>query len=97
MMTIERINELTRERAELFRQASTQGRKDALARVTAVDAELAQLWELRRRERAGNLDGIDAVVDAAYRRIYGGDYEETVRPSPVQEPSNEPEIIARAA
>jgi hypothetical protein len=88
---MDKINSLTRERQELFRQASNGGRTTAtMARIHALDAEIEQLWDARRQERIGRLDGIDAVVDAAYRRTYGPKYEESFRPTPVAEPTNEP-------
>jgi hypothetical protein len=89
---MDRINELTRERQELFRRASNgeRGRAAVMARVHVLDAELGALWDQRRLERIGRLDGIDAVIDAAYKRTYGPKYEESFRPTPVSEPSNEP-------
>lgn len=96
--TIDRINQLTSERLELFGQA-TNGRRgdpDVKARIRAIDAELQQLWEVRRHERAGRIDGVDAVVDAVYRTTYGASYEEVYRPSPVMEAADEAVLAAAA-
>ena len=96
--TIERINELTVERLRLYAQASNgrRGDREVIARVKVIEAELARLWELRRQERAGHLDGIDQVVDMVYRQTYGADYEESVRPAPVMEPADDPGLRAAA-
>ena len=96
MNTMDRINQLNRERLELFRHASNGRRGDpnTMAQIATIDADLAQLWERRRLERAGRLDGIDAVVDAVYQRTYGANYEETVRPSPVEEANALPLPVA---
>ncbi|MBI4570700.1 MAG: DUF2630 family protein [Chloroflexi bacterium] len=96
--TIDRINQLTSERLELFQQA-TNGRRgdpDVKSRIRAIDQELAQLWDRRRHERAGQIDGVDAVVDAVYRSTYGASYEEVYRPSPVMEATDEPALAAAA-
>lgn len=83
---LEQINEVTAERARLYGLA---GRAAAHARnrvrIAEISQELNKLWDDRRRERAGRLDGIDQLVDQEYRRIYGTTYEEVVRPPAVAE------------
>jgi hypothetical protein len=73
MNTIERINDLAKERARLFRSAGNGRRGDVtvLTKIAIIDQELARLWELRRQERAGRADGIDRLVDVQYERLYG--------------------------
>ncbi|MEX0786311.1 MAG: hypothetical protein WD939_06720, partial [Dehalococcoidia bacterium] len=96
MTTIERINELTEERARLYR-AATNGRRgdaDVLQRIHEISQALDELWEQRRRERVGRLEGIDLLVEKAYERAYGPRYEESVRPSPVAEPEVERMLAA---
>lgn len=96
MEIMDRINQLTKERQELFRQASNGRRGDpgVMLRVKQLDQELERLWDLRRKERIGKLEGIDAVIDNVYRQTYGPRYEEGFRPTPVEEPSNEPVKVA---
>jgi len=90
--TLERINELTSERAELFRRAGVgrAGDRTIMTRVHELDSELEELWELRRRERIGTMEGIDLVVETEYERIYGKDY----RPLPVAEPDDHKKRVA---
>jgi hypothetical protein len=96
MATVDRINQLSQERARLFREASNGHRGDPalLGRVHEIDAELEQLWELRRMERAGRAEGIDAIVDRTYARLYGAKYEESLRPLPVTEAADERAALA---
>lgn len=96
--TMERINQLSQERSLLIRQLSNGRRGDpALTeRLHEVERELARLWEVRRRERAGRREGIDLVVEQAYRRIYGEDYEEAFGPVPVSTPEDEKALAAAA-
>lgn len=90
--TLERINELTSERAELFRKAGVgrAGDRTIMTRVHGIDSELEELWELRRRERSGVLEGIDLVIEREYERIYGKDF----RPVPVAEPDDHKKRVA---
>ena len=58
----ERINGLAAERGGLYRRASDGWTADQRDRLKAIDAELALLWEERRRARAGrDEDNEDAV------------------------------------
>jgi hypothetical protein len=84
---MDRINQLNAERAELFRQAGAgrSGDRTIMTRVHDIDSELQELWEERRRERIGRLEGIDLVVEQEYERVYGPDY----RPMPVVETAEE--------
>ena len=77
-----RINQLSAERSELYRQRGNGRRRDAnvLRRMQEVGRELDGLWGERRRERIGRLDGIDLLVDRAYTRAYGEDYDDAVAP-----------------
>lgn len=96
MTTLERINQLTDERARLYR-AGTNGRvgnPEASQRIAEISVTLEELWEQRRRERVGRLEGIDLLVDQAYERAYGPRYEESVRPAPVAEPEDERVLAA---
>lgn len=77
-----RINQLSAERSELYRQRGNGRRRDAnvLRRIQEVGHELDGLWGERRRERIGRLEGIDLLVDRAYTRAYGEDYDDAVAP-----------------
>ena len=77
-----RINLLVAERAELYRQRDNGRRRDAnvLRRIREASRELDGLWDERRRERVGRLEGIDLFVDRAYTRAYGEDYDDAVAP-----------------
>jgi len=88
--TIERINALTDERLALYRQASNGRRGDleVRGRIAGISTELERLWDVRRQERAVERDPIDRLVDAAYARTYGRDYEEILAPSTVGEPED---------
>ena len=77
-----RINQLSAERSELYRQRDNGRRHDAnvLRRIQEISGELDGLWDERRRERVGRLDGIDLLVDRVYARAYGEDYDDAVAP-----------------
>lgn len=94
--TMERINQLSAERLELQGRASNGHRGDPviLGRIHEIDAELEQLWELRRAERAGRADGIDLLIDRYYQRIYGSKYDESLVPPAVAEAADERAAIA---
>ena len=83
---LERIHTVPADRRGLYGLA---GRGAAHARnrlrIAEVSQELSKLWDDRRRERAGRLDGIDLLIDQQYQRIYGSTYEEVVRPPAVAE------------
>ena len=57
---VDRINALAAERAGLYRRASEGLDAEGRARLKAIDAELALLWEERRRAGAGR-DDADVV------------------------------------
>lgn len=97
MNTIDRINQLTRERLELYRKASNglQGDPEVLRRIAEINGELERLWAQRRREQAGAPpQGIDRIIDAAYRRAYGPTYEDAFGPQPVASAEDELKIAA---
>jgi hypothetical protein len=75
--TLNRINKLCRERSELYRgNGRCRLRGSALrARVAAIDGELRMLWERRRRERVGRLEGIDLLIHRVYEGLYGPSYD----------------------
>ncbi len=85
--TIQRIDQLSQERSRLYGIAldSQRGDRELTRRVKEIAAELDQLWDMRRRERAGKLDGLDLLVDQAYASIYGEDYADAVAPPAVEE------------
>jgi hypothetical protein len=87
METMERINQLSAERAVLYRQASNGHRRDkaVLARIKEISAEIDQLWAQRRVDRIGRREGIDLVIDRVYESTYGKDYENSVSPTGVAE------------
>ena len=96
MTTMERIDQLSEERSRLYRSAnSSRRRAPALKeRIAKITGELDQLWELRRRERVGHLDGIDLLVERTYARTYGEDYLNTVAPAAVEEEQDAVALVA---
>ncbi len=94
--TLERINSLSAERSTLYRLATNGRRGDPRVRqqIDQISAELESLWETRRRERAGRLDGIDLLVDRSYAQLYGGDYHEAVAPLRVDDGPEEAATLA---
>ena len=84
LATIDRINAFSAERLALYRQASNghRGDPEVIRRIQEITIELERLWDQRRRERAGRKDGIDLLVDQAYRAAYGRGYEEAISPLP---------------
>ena len=80
--TLERINQLSAERQHLYSEAGarTTGRGQRIGDLTA---ELDTLWEARRRERVGQAEGIDLLVERAYAQLYGEDFAEVVAPPTV--------------
>jgi len=97
--TIERINQLSGERSRLYRLAGNGRRGDAgvQRRIKEISEEIDRLWELRRSERAGHLEGIDLLVDRSYQDAYGRGYEEAVFPTPVAEPEGDRRLTQIAA
>jgi len=95
--TIDRINQLSAERSRLYGEASNghRGDPEVIARLHILDGELQRLWNVRRQERAGRIEGIDLLVESMYRERYGKNYEEVLSPSTVGEP--EDRRLVRAA
>ena len=87
MTTIESIHRLSTERSRLYRIAldSPRGNQEVTQRTKEITAELDQLWGLRRRERVGQLDGIDLLVEKSYAEVYGGDFRDVVAPPAVED------------
>lgn len=96
MTTIERIDQLSNERSRLYRiaLASHRGDMELKQRVAKITGELDQLWDLRRRERVGRLDGIDLLVERSYAQIYGEDYRDSVAPAAVEEEGQQISLVA---
>ena len=90
------INQLVAERAELYRQRDNGRRRDpdVLRRLQEAGRELDGLWDERRRERVGRLEGIDLLVDRPYTRSYGEDYDDAVAPPRVAASEDEAAILA---
>ncbi len=80
--TLNRINRLSAERSMLYRLASNGHRGDVKVRqhIAELNRELDSLWETRRQERAGILEGVDLLVHRSYERVYGSDFDEAVAP-----------------
>ena len=96
MTTIERIDHLSNERSQLYRSADSSRRaaRGLKQRVANITAELDQLWERRRVERIGHLDGIDLLVEESYVSTYGDTYRDTVSPTPVEEEQEAMALVA---
>ena len=96
MTTIERIDQLSNERSRIYRVATASRLGDVALkqRVGEITAELDQLWDLRRRERIGRLDGIDLLVERSYAQIYGDDYRDVVAPAAVEEEGQQIALVA---
>ena len=96
MTTKERIDQLSEERSRLYRFAPASRRRDTelKQRVAEITDELNQLWDLRRRERIGRLDGIDLLVERSYAQIYGDDYRDVVAPPAVEEEGQQIALVA---
>lgn len=94
-LTMERINSLSAKRAELYGIALDGGGADVRRRIKNLTAELAGLWDRRRKERVGSLEGVDLLVERSYAQIYGERYQDAVAPPRVSEA--EDEVVALVA
>ena len=94
--TIDRIDQLSSESSRLYRIAlnARRGEEEMKQHIKEITAELDQLWDLRRRERVGQLDGIDLLVDKSYAAIYGEDYRDAVAPPAVEEEGQTVALVA---
>ncbi len=94
--TIQRIDQLSNERSRLYRMAldSRRGDDEMKQHIKEITSELDWLWDLRRRERVGKLDGIDLLVDRSYAEIYGKDYRDVVAPAAVEEEGQAVALVA---
>jgi hypothetical protein len=90
MTTIDRINQLSAERTRLYSRAGNGRRGDTalLQLIHDIDAELKDLWERRRQERAGRPEGIDLLVERSYEQAYGRSFDDAVAPVPVAGPAD---------
>lgn len=67
--TVDRINYLAQERSRLYLEAGRRSLEDhELQRLADLDRQLAELWQIRRRELVGRRDYLIALVEAAYQR-----------------------------
>lgn len=90
---LDQINGLSKERSELYRRAGNHRLSGRVLRhrVRQIQGELNRLWDRRRRERAGRLDGVDLLVHQAYERLYGKDFDTAPVPaSDEREPATRP-------
>ncbi|MCH8950224.1 MAG: hypothetical protein IIB87_07600 [Chloroflexi bacterium] len=95
-LTMERINSLTAKRAEFYRTALNGGGGAGVRqRIKSLTAELGELWDRRREERVGKLEGIDLLVERSYAQLYGSNYQDAVAPPSVSEA--EDEVVALVA
>ncbi len=94
--TIDRIDQLSDQRSRLYRLAldSRRGDDELKQNIRDITAELDQLWDLRRRERVGKLDGIDLLVERSYVKAYGEDYRDAVAPAAVEEEGQAVALVA---
>ncbi len=94
--TIQRIDQLSDKRSRLYRLAldSRRGDRELTLHIKEITAELDQLWDLRRRERVGQLDGIDLLVERSYAKVYGDDYRDAVAPVAVEEEGQAVALVA---
>ncbi len=82
---LDQINGLSKERSELYLRAGNHqlSGQDLRQRVGEIQGELDRLWDRRRRERAGRLEGVDLLVRQAYEQLYGKDFD--TEPGPAGE------------
>lgn len=72
------INRLSTERGTFYRLAANdhRGAPSVLRCIHEIGQQLEELWELRRRERVGQREGIDQLIDRAYEATYGSEDED---------------------
>ena len=92
---MERINGLSAKRADLYRTALNGGGADVRRRIKDVTAELDELWDRRRQERAGTPEGIDALIERSYAQLYGSNFQDAVAPPSVSDADDE--VVALVA
>ena len=67
--TLERINYLANEKLNIYLKASRGGlTEEDRSRLQAIERELADLWDQRRRELAGRRDMLELWVERSYSR-----------------------------
>ncbi len=85
-LTMERINCLTAKRAEFYHTALNGGGGAGVRqRIKSLTTELGELWDRRRTERVGKLEGIDLLVERSYAQLYGSNFQDAVAPPSVSE------------
>ena len=72
---LELINRLSSERGTFYRLAANGHRGDPIVirRIHEIGQQLEEIWELRRRERVGQRDGIDLLIVLADEATYGAE------------------------
>ena len=72
---LEVINRLSTERGKFYRLAANGYRGDpiVLRRIHEIGQQLEEIWELRRRERVGQREGIDLLIVVADEATYGAE------------------------
>ncbi len=93
-VTMDRINQLSAERSRLYALAANGRGGECGWRIREVTQELEVLWDRRREELAGHRDAIELLVDRAYERVYGADFEDVVAPARVDGPEEEVSVAA---
>ena len=88
-LTMKRINSLSAKRVDLYRTALNGGGAGVRQRIKDVTAELDELWDRRREERVGKLEGIDLLVERSYAQLYGSNFQDAVAPPSVSEAEDE--------
>ena len=70
---LELINKLSIERGTFYRLAANGHRGDpiVLRRIHEIGQQLEDVWELRRKERVGQREGIDLLIVIADEARYG--------------------------
>ena len=95
-LTMERINTLTAQRAEFYRAALNGGGGAGVRQqIKNLTAELADLWDRRREERVGRLEGVDLLVERSYAQLYGKSYQDALAPARVSK--TEDDVVALVA
>ncbi len=85
MTSLERINQLTQERSQLYQIQDGRRRNPAFKSLIAkIGGELDRLWNQRRTERAGQREGNDLLIERSYERAYGPGFDDAVSPAAVE-------------
>jgi len=55
-----------------------------------IAREIEALWEVRRREKAGETEGLDLLADRPFADLCGENYLDALKPQKVDEPEKVP-------